>query len=270
MTTPPLIVQPTFDTVLAAMRQLVLDRWPEWTATVESDPVQILVEALAYRETVLRADFADRMRRSYAQFATGDDLVALAEQYAVTVAEGETDASIRSRIYDAPAAYAAAGPLAAYRHWARSVDGVDLAGVSRSSPGNIKVVIAALGEDGDWEATSAAAVAAATALLSAEEIRPATDDVSVVAVTPVAVPVTAELHFDSAAAGVLAAAEAAVAAWLRTRPNAIGADVPLSGVYAALTVEGVTAVTLTAPAANTVVTDEQIAIPGAITLTRGA
>ena len=269
VTAPALIDQPSFEEVLAALRQAVLDRWPEWSATVESDPVQIVLEALAYRETVLRGDFRERMRRSYVQFATGDDLAALAEQHGVTIAEGESVESIRARIYDAPAAYAVAGPLAAYRHWARSVEGVDLAGVSSPAAGEIQVVCAARDPDtGDWAAAAAAAVAAVTALLSGEDLRPATDDVSVQAVAPLEVDVTAALTTDGATAGVLDAAEAALLAWLRTRPQAVGSDVPLSGIYAALTVEGVTAVALTLPAASVAVAVTQVAVPGVVTLTR--
>ena len=268
MTTPPLIEQPSFEEVLSALRADVLDRWPEWSATVETDPVQIIVEAFAYRETVLRGDFRNRMRRSYVQFATGDDLVALAEQHGVTVAEGESVESIRARIFDAPAAYATAGPFAAYRHWARTVDGVDLVGVTTPTPGTIKVVCAASGDEGDWIAASTEAVAAALLVLDAEEVRPATDTVEVVAAAPLDVDITATLADDIGAAGILEAAEASLVKWLRTRPQAIGENVPLSGIYAALTVEGVTAVNLTLPAANIDVNDTQIPVPGTITLTR--
>ena len=270
MTTPPLIEQPSPEQVLSEMRALVERRWPEWSATVETDPAQILVEAIAYRETVIRADFRERMRRSYVQFATGDDLAALARQHGITIAEGESVESIRARIFDAPARYAAAGPLAAYRHWARTVDGVDLVGVTSPSAGTVRVVCAARGDDGDWVAASEAAITAVTAVLSAEERRPATDTVEVVAADPVTVAVTADIAYDAELGGVLDAAEAAVVQWLRNRPRPIGADVPLSGIYAALTVEGVNAVTLTAPAALVAITSDQIAVPGDITLTKDA
>ena len=270
MTGPALIEQPSFDEVLSAVREFVLGRWPEWAATVASDPAQVLVGAIAYRETVLRADFRDRMRRSYVQFATGGDLAALAEQHGVAIAAGESVDSIRNRIYDAPAAFATAGPIAAYRHWARTVDGVDLVGVTSPSAGTVRVVCAARGDDGDWVAASEAAITAVTAVLSAEERRPATDTVEVVAADPVTVAVTADIAYDAELGGVLDAAEAAVVQWLRNRPRPIGADVPLSGIYAALTVEGVNAVTLTAPAALVAITSDQIAVPGDITLTKDA
>ena len=227
------------------------------------------MEAIAYRETVLRADFRERMRRSYVQFATGDDLAALARQHGITIAEGESVESIRARIFDAPAAYAAAGPFAAYRHWARSVDGVDLVGVTSPSAGTVKVVCAARGEDGDWIAATTETLDAVTAILDAEERRPATDTVEVVAVTPVEVAVTATITHDLEP-GALDAAEAALVDWLRTRPRPIGADVPISAIYAALTVAGVTAVTLSAPTASVDITDEQVAVPGTITLTKAA
>jgi phage-related baseplate assembly protein len=115
---------------------------------------------------------------------------------------------------------------------------------------------------------AAPVLAAVDATLSADDVRPLTDNVSVVAAGIVNFTVVAALTLypgpDSAV--VLADANARLADYL-ARNRRLGRDITRSGVFAALHTEGVQNVSLTQPAADVVVTAAQAAFCTATTVT---
>jgi phage-related baseplate assembly protein len=160
----------------------------------------------------------------------------------------ESDVEFRARVQLAPEAFSSAGPDGAYRHHALTVAAVLDAVAVSPSPGCVSVYV--LARDGNGE-PDAATLEAVDAAVSARDVRPLTDQVTVLAAEIVAYAVTAVLHIESGpdAAVVAAAARKALDAYVETR-RGLGVRVPVSGLYAALHVEGVARVELTAPAAD--------------------
>lgn len=265
---PEVTRQPGFETVLAELTAAFRERWPDYDATVESDPVRKMLEVFAWRETVLRRQIADAARAVMPAYAGGADLDHLAALLAVARHQGESDEALRSRVRGALGAASTAGPSSAYRHHARAVPGVADASVSSPTPGTVRVVVLGSAASG---VPAAPVLAAVRAALSADEVRPLTDTVQVAAAAIVSYDLTASLKVAPGpdAPTVLAAAEASVRAYAGER-GGLGRGVTTSGLTAALHVGGVEKVTLTAPAADVAATSAQAARLDTLTLTKAA
>ena len=265
---PEVTRQPGFETVLAELTAAFRERWPDYDATVESDPARKMLEVFAWRETVLRRQIADAARAVMLAYAGGADLDHLAALLAVARHDGESDEALRSRVRGALGAASTAGPSSAYRHHARAVAGVADASVSSPTPGTVRVVVLGSAASG---VPAAPVLAAVRAALSADEVRPLTDTVQVAAAAIVSYDLTASLKVAPGpdAPTVLAAAEASVRAYAGER-GGLGRGVTTSGLTAALHVGGVEKVTLTAPAADVAATSAQAARLDTLTLTKAA
>ena len=138
------------------------------------------------------------------------------------------------------------------------------------APGQVTVTILAailtVGEDGTADA---ALLAAVTAALSDETVRPMGDVLTVQSAAIVDYAITAVLTIGSGpdAATVLAAATAAAVRAAADEARSLGAGMPRSALFAALHVPGVTAVTLTSPAADVAATAVQAVHATAIQVT---
>ena len=265
---PEVVRQPDFETVLADLTRAFRERWPDYDATVESDPVRKILEVFAWRETVLRRRIADAARAVMLAYAGGSDLDHLAALLAVSRHADESDEALRSRVRGALGAASTAGPASAYLHHARAVPGVADAAVSSPAAGTVRVVVLGAAASG---VPGAPVLAAVEAALSADEVRPLTDTVEVRAAAIVSYDLTASLKVAPGpdAPTVLAAAGASVRAYAADR-GGLGRGVPRSGIVAALHVGGVEKVTLTAPAADVAATKAQAARLDTLTLTKAA
>ena len=270
-----------YELILAEMIADLQARDPTFTALVESDPAFKVLEVAAYRELLLRQRVNDAAKAVMLAFAEDEDLDQIGANYSVQrlvidVGDAgaippvpptyESDADFRARIQLSPEGYTTAGSEGSYVFHGLGADGDvrDVAAVS-PTPGNVTVYV--LSRTGDGEA-SAPLLAAVTAALNAERIRPMTDNVTVQSASIVDYTVEAELVLypgpDSAV--VLAAAQAAIEAYTES-VHRIGYDVSLSGVYQALHQPGVQSVVLTEPSANIVISDGQAPYCTGITLT---
>lgn len=211
----------------------------------------------------------------------------------------ESDTDFRRRMVLAPEGYSVAGPEGSYIFHALSADaqvldasatgptpddiralvlsvltqrGADAALVSDMTralnaaiwPGQVDVAILSRTGDG---AASPDLVATVGAYLSADTRRPLTDYVVVRSAEIIRYDVAAALTlFAGPDAGVvLAAARAALETYVADC-HRIGRDVTLSGIYAALHVQGVQKVALLSPTADIVITRAQAPWCGGITL----
>lgn len=253
-----------YETLLAARRAVLLALAPELAEALalESEPLIKLLEVGAYREMILRAAVNDSVRAVMLATATGTDLDHLAALLGVErqvlveadpnaippVAEAlEDDASLRRRVQLAPEGMTNAGTVGAYTYHALRAHG-RIRDVGVSSPGPGQVLVTVLSHDDDGQ-PSAEVLAAVTAVL--EEVRPLCDDATAAAPVFADFGVTATLHLTASpgAEVVLAAAEAAVAAYL-DQARAVGRVVRRSALIAALHQPGVETVVLAAPAAD--------------------
>lgn len=161
---------------------------------------------------------------------------------------GEDDERLRSRIRIAPEHFSVAGPRLAYRYHAMTAD-ASITDVAVRSPEPGLVVLHPLTASGLPSADIKARVLAA---VSADDVRPLCDEVSVQDPVdfPYSVAATVTPYAWADAESVRAAAEAAVTAFCATKAQRLGQDVTRSALIAALHVPGVKRVALAHPAAD--------------------
>ncbi|MEO1766800.1 baseplate assembly protein [Thiobacter aerophilum] len=209
---------------------------------------RLLIDLIAYRETLLRAAINDAARQNLVRFARAPMLDYLGELVGVARLPGEDDARLRSRILEAPEAFSVAGPRLAYRHHAMRAHAsiVDVAVVS-PEPGLVRLYPLT-----DTGLPSAEIKALVLAACSAEDARPICDTVEVADPQDMPFAVDARLTVLQAydAEVVRQAALSSVTAHCEAIRRRLGADVTRSALIAALHVEGVHSVQLVAPNAD--------------------
>lgn len=226
---------------------------------------RLLIDLIAYRETLLRAAINDAARQNLVRFARAPMLDYLGELVGVHRLPGEDDERLRARIIEAPESFSVAGPRLAYRHHAMSAHAAIVdAAVMSPDPGLVRIY--PLTADG---LPSPEIKVLVLARCSAEDVRPLCDTVEVA--DPVDMPFTVEARLTILqaydAATVQAAALAAVQAHCAAIASRLGRDVSRSGLIAAAHVEGVHAVQLVAPNADMTVPAHAWAHATAITVT---
>ena len=170
----------------------------------------------------------------------------------------ETDDHLRSRIQAAPNQFSVAGPEGAYRYFALSADpSIVDAQVTSPAPGQVNVYIltgpvtvqpaAAPNSAG---VAGAALLATVGAALSADNVRPLTDTVTVLPVSEVDYQIngTITLYTDADPATTMSAANSAAQSYAIALASRIQRDIVPSQIIEALSVSGVYEVTLSSPA----------------------
>jgi phage-related baseplate assembly protein len=251
-----------YETILGELVVMARGVMPDFSP-LESDPVTKLLQVYAYRELILRQRINDAARAVMPAFAKGSDLDHLAANLGVfrlmldpgnseqgVAPTYESDEDFRRRFVLAPEGYSVAGPEGAYVFHAISAaaDVVDASAVS-PTPGSVTVhILTRTGEQ-----ASAALCATVEQYLSAETRRPLTDHVTVApaVVVPYAIKATLSTFAGPDSAVVLAEAQKKIAAYTAASMR-LGRDITLSGIYAALHVDGVQRVSLVEPKADIV------------------
>lgn len=260
-----------FETIFANRKAAVLALLPEDereaaanVLSLESEPATKLLQENAYQELLLRNRVNDAAKAVMLPFAIGADLDQIGANTNVkrlVLVEADPDASppvaevlegddaYRLRIQEAPDALSTAGPRNAYEFHARSADGRVL-DARAISPAPCEVVVAVLANSDDWQAPADLLQAVDTAL-SAEDVRPLGDLVSVVQgqVTDYVLEAVVYVEKGPEAPIALNAARANAAAMSKPlRP--LGFSVYRNAYVAALKVEGVRNVFVKSPAAD--------------------
>lgn len=257
-----------YQELLADFRRL----YPEWTASLESDPVVKLLELAAYREMLIRARINDSARACMLAYASGSDLDHLAALLGVTRLvsdnEDESDDRLRYRAQMALEGETVAGSRGSYIFHALSASSeVKDVAIDSPVPGEVRVTV--LSTEGDG-APSPDLIAEIDAYLSADERRPLTDLVTVEAaeIVPFSISAVLNVYPGPASAPILDAAQSAAQAYV-TEHAKLGHDITLSGLYSCLHQPGVQRVVLTSPAADVVIGERQAAHCTSITVTLG-
>jgi phage-related baseplate assembly protein len=253
-----------FSAMLSDMQTRMVAAGASFTALLESDPVYKILEVCAYRELLVRQRANEAVRAVMLAFATGPDLDQLGANYNVarklikdgdpttippTLPVFELDDDYRARIPLSLEGYTTAGSEGSYVFHALSAAGT-IKDVSAVSPAPGQVTIYVLSTNGDGTASDAE-LAAVTAALNADSVRPMTDQVTVQSSTPLPYTIDAQLvlYAGPSAEVVVAAAVAAAQAYADS-VHRNGYDVSLSGVFRALHQPGVDRVNLNIPAGN--------------------
>lgn len=241
------------------------------TLGLESEPLTKWIERLAYQlvsERSNRNDSAHAVMLAYAQKSDLDQLAAfygvqrlsikpaMPDEVPPVDAVMEGDEEFRARIQMAPRGYSVAGPAGAYVFHARSADGLVLdAAATSPTPGTVIVSVLSRVDSGVPDQNLLNKVAAA---VNAEDVRPLTDEVLVKAAGIVPYKIAGKLYTlpgpDSSS--VLATALQRAHDYAESM-HRIGRRPTLSGIYAALHIEGVARVELTSPAGDVAVSSTQ-------------
>jgi phage-related baseplate assembly protein len=267
---PQLIDVIDYEVILEDQKQWVLARWAEVqvirpdlppldTLGLETEPMTIILEAFAYRETILRALVNDKARAVLLAKAVGSDLDHVGALYpterAIIVpatdtapAVYESDAAFRRRIQLTPEAFSVAGPVDAYIYWALTTDPANImdAWAYRYDPkGNVTIVVAGF----DAADVPDATIDMLWQQFARTDIVPLTDIPRPVRAARYEYSVEGSIYVPpgAMAASRIAAAVAAVQAYGVERMR-INHDVHPSGIIAAAMVPGIEDVELIAPA----------------------
>lgn len=268
----PNVVQPLdFEAELARLQALVLASLPELAEvlTLESEPVNKVLQIVAYEHVNMQARINDAARACMLAYAAGTDLDHLAALLAVQRLDGESDERLRRRAQMALEGETVAGSAASYVfHALSSSPQVKDASVDSPTPGTVRVTV--LSTEGDGT-PGQDLIDGVQAHLSADDVRPLSDTVQVVpaSVVPYQVQATLNVYPGPAAGPLLVAAQEALARYI-TEHKQLGHDITLSGLYACLHQPGVQKVVLASPLADIVIALNEAAHCTAVQISMGA
>ncbi|HBZ6108337.1 TPA: baseplate assembly protein [Klebsiella variicola] len=274
---PTIIEELDFETILIEVKAVMVAAFPEDMQTavaaameLESEPLNIIAQAMAYRELLLRQRINEGVAACMLSHATGDDLDNIAanldtERLVITEATDtadavtENDEALRLRAQAAFEGMSVAGPSAAYEYFARSASG-QVSDARATSPSPAEVVVAVLSTEGDGTA-SAALLAAVAAAVNDEEVRPLGDRVTVQSAEIVEYEIDATLYLypGPESEPIINAAMASLKAFLADNDKKIGRDIVRSAISAALHVQGVQRVVINAPVSDLQIDNTQAA-----------
>ncbi|HBX5219322.1 TPA: baseplate assembly protein [Klebsiella pneumoniae] len=274
---PTIIEALDFEIVLTEVKAVMVAAFPEDQQTavaaalaLESEPLTIIAQAMAYRELLLRQRINEGAAACMLSHATGDDLDNIAanldtERLTITAATDtadavtESDEALRLRAQAAFEGMSVAGPSAAYEYFARSASG-QVSDARATSPSPAEVVVAVLSTEGDGTAP-AELLAAVAAAVNDEEVRPLGDRVTVQSAEIVEYDIDATLYLypGPESEPIINAAMASLEAFLADNDKKIGRDIVRSAISAALHVQGVQRVVINMPAADLQIDNTQAA-----------
>lgn len=279
---PPTIVeQLDYEAILARKVARMVALFPDFEATVDSDPVMKVLQVAAYDELLLRQDFNERLVGRLVAYATGATLDHIGAaigvaRLAVTPANATTGAAIvyedddsfRARIVLGPEGFAAAGPELAYVKRAKDA-GTDVLDASAISPAPGEVLVTVLSRSGDGTAPESLLQAVRDIVLD-PAVRPVGDLVTVAAATQRRFVIDARIWtFAGPDPELLIVTGQGRLAKYLTDSRRLGRNVTLSGMNAAMTVSGVQRVEILSPAADIVCDRTEAALCTSSTVIHG-
>ena len=242
------------------------------TLTRESEPLVKLLQENCYREIILRNRINVASRALLLAYAAENDLDQLGANFNVkrlivspannattppTEATMESDDAFRERIQLAFDTLSVAGPEAAYKKFARDADG-RVGDVSVVSPQPAYITLTILQADSLTGSASPELVQIVENAVTAEDVRPIGDRVTVQSAEIISYDINAKLYLgkDPEAATLLQQSLNNVTAYA-TKQKRLGRSIRLSAIYAALHIDGVHRVELISPIADVVLTPLQ-------------
>ncbi|PJG82127.1 baseplate assembly protein [Caviibacterium pharyngocola] len=291
LTLPKIIDELDFETLLNNRKTAFIDRFETekekafWQNRLqfESEPVVKLLEENTYLELLLRTHINEKAKAVMLAFASGSDLDHLGALLGVErlllvaedltqnppiSAEYESDDRFRTRIQMSLESITTAGSRGSYEYHALTasakIKDVDIAS---PEPGVVQVTLLSNDDRGIAEADLIDTVKNA---LNAEKVRPLTDTVKVQSAHIVEYQINAviTLYPSVLESVVFANVQSAVKKYVE-KQHALGFDITLSGIYAALHQEGVQNVVLNSPSKNIDIAHYQAAFCTDIQVTLG-
>lgn len=258
------------------------DERPFWQArlSLESEPITKLLQEVVYLQLMERNRINNAAKATMLAYASGSDLDVIAANYNVkrqVIQEAnnnvtpkipeilEDDTSLRLRTQLAFEGLSVAGPRSAYIFHALSAH-PDVADVSVVSPQPANVTVTILSRNGQGEAEENL-LNVVRAKLNDDDIRPIGDRVIVQSAVIQSYEIRAKLYLYRGPEyePIKAAALKKLTAYTKEK-HRLGRDISLSGIYAALHLEGVQRVELISPTTDIVLPSSKSAYCTAINL----
>lgn len=276
---PNIIEEIDFEALYLERKEAFIQLWAtedqaiiRQTLARESEPLVKLLQENCYREMILRNRINQAARALLLAYATENDLDQLGANFNVerlivspadisttppTETVMESDDAFRERIQLAFDTLSVAGPEAAYKKFARDADG-RVGDVSVVSPQPAYITLTILQADSLTGAASPELIQIVSNAVTAENVRPIGDRVTVQSAEIINYSIKAKLYIgkDPEAATLLEQAIQHVTAYA-TQQKRLGRSIRLSAIYAALHVDGVNRVELISPLADVVLTPAQ-------------
>ena len=262
---PPNVVEPLdFEIIFARKLARLVELDPTFNALVESDPAYKVLQVSAYDELILRQRINEAAKAVMLAYASGTDLDQLAgnfqlERLVVTPADPtaippvpavyESDTSLRRRVQLSFEGFTTAGSQGSYIFAALNSSGLVLdANAFSPEPGLVSVYVLSREANGT---ASEQLLDVVNAAVNAEEVRPMTDQVSVLSAAVTDYQIEAVLTvFPGPDAELIRQAAVQAAQAYATSVHRLAYDVTYSGLMAALHQNGVQSVELISPAAS--------------------
>ena len=284
---PKVLEDLDFESLLADRKAEFIALFPQderefWQArlSLESEPITKLLQEVVYLQLMERNRINNAAKATMLAYASGSDLDVIAANYNVkrqVIQEAnnnvtpqipeilEDDTSLRLRTQLAFEGLSVAGPRSAYIFHALSAH-PDVADVSVVSPQPANVTVTILSRNGQGEADESL-LNVVRAKLNDDDIRPIGDRVIVQSAVIQSYKIRAKLHLYRGPEyePIKAAALKKLTAYTKEK-HRLGRDISLSGIYAALHLEGVQRVELISPTADIVLPSSKSAYCTAINL----
>jgi phage-related baseplate assembly protein len=268
---PPDVIETIeYESLLQVYKDQVLSKNSKLAAalSLEQSPTNIILEAEAYGEMLVRARVNAAARAVMLAFSKGADLDNLAAFFGVDRATGETDDSLRRRAQMAPEAFTTAGSEGAYIFQALTADPAiirDATAVKLNDKGGVQICVMANGTN---PVPTTETILKVRDRLNSKGIRPLTDVISVVPVKVLKQQIVANISLYPGPDAALVMADIGIALnKVRANVSLIGRDLTRSALISALNQEGVQSVDLISPAENVVVDTNQCAYIESATIT---
>ena len=284
---PKVLEDLDFESLLADRKAEFIALFPQderafWQArlSLESEPIMKLLQEVVYLQLMERNRINNAAKATMLAYASGSDLDVIAANYNVkrqVIQEAnnnvtpkipeilEDDTSLRLRTQLAFEGLSVAGPRSAYIFHALSAH-PDVADVSVVSPQPANVTVTILSRNGQGEANENL-LNVVRAKLNDDDIRPIGDRVIVQSAVIQSYEIRAKLHLYRGPEyePIKAAALKKLTAYTEEK-HRLGRDISLSGIYAALHLEGVQRVELISPTTDIVLPSSKSAYCTAINL----
>ena len=284
---PKVLEDLDFESLLADRKTEFIALFPQderafWQVrlSLESEPITKLLQEVVYLQLMERNRINNAAKATMLAYASGSDLDVIAANYNVkrqVIQEAnnivtpkipeilEDDTSLRLRTQLAFEGLSVAGPRSAYIFHALSAH-PDVADVSVVSPQPANVTVTILSRNGQGEANENL-LNVVRAKLNDDDIRPIGDRVIVQSAVIQSYEIRAKLHLYRGPEyePIKAAALKKLTAYTAEK-HRLGRDISLSGIYAALHLEGVQRVELISPTADIVLPSSKSAYCTAINL----
>jgi phage-related baseplate assembly protein len=302
---PNVVEEVDYEQLLLDRKNRLIQLNPKYEAVMEleSDPLTTDLEVGAFREYILRHRINKAAQASLLAKAMGTDLDHLGYFYGVTRGPSETDADYRIRIRVRILGSSTAGSAANYRSQAEKVEPVGIRDIAIDSPEGGKVRVSILVQSGycftrksmikdlgefqckdfckhkeeigdrednacpEFTYLSDELIKKVRAHVTSDDVRMLTDTVSVVPSEKVIIDVNAEIYLQPGIPDVIFN-EIVLGfkdAW--KKEGKLGWDLTPSWIIGQLQRDGVHHVNLIEPTETTLITPNQSAFPGNITIT---